>query len=67
MAVTQADIDALKKAIYSGATKVSYRDRSVDYRSLSEMKQTLADMQREISGGKREPYKFKRYDRGYNS
>tara|TARA_R110000868_G_scaffold111743_1_gene301424 strand:+ start:3868 stop:4080 length:213 start_codon:yes stop_codon:yes gene_type:complete len=34
---TQADLDALNKAIKTGVTEVNYRDRTVKYRSLSEM------------------------------
>jgi len=37
MAWTQADIDALDAAIKSGHTEVSFRDRTVKYRSINEM------------------------------
>lgn len=37
MAWTQAQLDALNKAIANGSTKVKYADREVTYRSLSEM------------------------------
>lgn len=45
------DITKLKQAIRSGATKVTYKDRSVEYRSLSEMRSVLADM--EVEAGTR--------------
>ncbi|MDC0003796.1 hypothetical protein OAE19_05290 [Porticoccaceae bacterium] len=34
---TQADLDALNKAIKTGVTEVIYRDRTVKYRTLQEM------------------------------
>lgn len=33
----QADLDALERAINTGATRVEYQDRKVSYRSLAEM------------------------------
>lgn len=49
MAFTQADRDALASAIASGATSVSYEGKSVTYRSLDEMRQTLAMIDQELS------------------
>lgn len=37
MAFTQAQLDSLDEAIAQGATKVSYGDKTVEYRSLEEM------------------------------
>lgn len=48
MAWTQTDIDKLKAAIAQGATKVKFADREVSYRSLDEMRETLAMLQREV-------------------
>lgn len=48
MAWTIAERDALKKAIASGRQEVSYGDRRVKYRSLNEMKEILADMEKEL-------------------
>lgn len=46
MAYSQADIDALKASIATGAFKVRYADgREVTYRSLTDMQRTLAVMQ----------------------
>lgn len=50
MAYTQEQIDALKKAIALGATRVRYADRDVEYRSLEEMKEILGDMIAEVEG-----------------
>jgi len=49
MAFTQADIDKLKAAIATGALRVRYADRDVMYRSLAEMRQTLAMMEEEVA------------------
>lgn len=51
MAWTQADVDALKAAIATGALEVRYADgRYTKFRSLAEMKETLAMMQAEAAG-----------------
>ena len=50
MAWTQTDIDALKAAIASGQLIVRSQDRMINYRSLDEMRQTLALMESEVSG-----------------
>lgn len=48
---TEADFIALKKAIKSGARRVKGSDgKEVEYRSLAEMRATLAEMQREVYG-----------------
>ncbi len=49
MAFTQAERDALASAIASGATSVSYEGKSVTYRSLDEMRRTLAMIEQELS------------------
>lgn len=49
-AYTVENIAALKEAIASGATTVHYSDKSVTYRSLSELKETLATMTNEVLG-----------------
>jgi hypothetical protein len=50
MAYTQADADALRKAIAQGASRVQFQDRSVTYRSLDEMRQILALIENELAG-----------------
>lgn len=47
---TQAQIDALAAALASGATRVSYSDKSVEYRSLAEMRELLAIMIADVNG-----------------
>ena len=53
MAWTQADIDAIDEAIASGASKVKYADKEVQYRSLAEMKSLRRDMADKVGGVKR--------------
>jgi len=48
MAWTQADVDKLKRAIAQGASSVRFADRSVEYRDLREMRETLAMMESEV-------------------
>jgi microcompartment protein CcmL/EutN len=50
MAYTQADIDALKSAIATGARDVQRGDERVSYRSLADMKEALRMMENEVSG-----------------
>jgi len=53
MAYTQDDIDALKAAIATGAQKVTFGSgpdsRTVEYRSLDQMRSILGDMIAEVS------------------
>ena len=53
MAYTQTDIDTLKTAIASGALEVEFGSgaerRRVKYRSLADMRSTLADLIAEVS------------------
>lgn len=64
MAWTQKDIDALKAAIATGATKVRFADnREVVYRTLADMRSTLAEMRAEATG----TVQRSRYVAGYRS
>jgi hypothetical protein len=47
---TQSQIDALRRAYARGVTRVSYGDKSVEYRSLDEMKRVIAEMDGDVSG-----------------
>ncbi|UNJ22043.1 head-to-tail joining protein [Microcystis phage vB_MweS-yong2] len=59
MAWTQADIDALKAAMATGAKSAEFRSgdtsRRQEFRSLAEMQQLLAQMQAEVAGAARAP------------
>jgi len=64
MAFTQTDIDALKKAIGTGALRVQFADREVTYRSLKEMREVLAMMRDEVdavAGTKAKPVRQVRF------
>lgn len=50
MAVTQAQIDALKLAIRNGISEGSYGDKRVSWRSLAELRQILAGAEAEFNG-----------------
>lgn len=65
--VTQADIDTLSQAIYSGVKKVKFKDRETEYRDLSEMKATLSDMKAELANTPREHYRYVSYSRDYQN
>lgn len=45
---TQAQIDKLIEALGTGAERVRYADRSVDYRSLDELLKLLGHMQDDV-------------------
>jgi hypothetical protein len=46
----QAQLESLKKAYYSGATKVSYDGKSVDYRDNKALLEAISSLEREIAG-----------------
>jgi hypothetical protein len=45
---SQADIDALRAAIATGARRVRYSDREVEYHDLNAMRALLADIVGEV-------------------
>lgn len=55
MAYTQADVDAMRAALASGALKVKRGEEEVTYRSASEMRAQLAVMEAELAGNTRGP------------
>jgi hypothetical protein len=50
MAYSQQDIDSLRSALSSGQLIVRSGDRSVQYRSLDEMRQQLRIMESDVAG-----------------
>ena len=48
-------LDALKEAIYSGATEIQLDGQTVKYRSLSEMERIALKLEKEISGVDKRP------------
>jgi hypothetical protein len=49
VAWTPADRDALKAAIAKGESRVSFADRSVEYRSVDDMLRALAAIEAELA------------------
>lgn len=43
--------DALARAIFSGARRVQFGDRAVEYNSIDDMRKALADIDRAIATG----------------
>lgn len=58
MAVTQAEIDALKRAIARGAAEVQMGAERVKYNSPQEMRRALADMEAELRGENRKSFRM---------
>ncbi len=49
MAISQAQVDALEAALTSGELRVSYDGRTVEYRSIDDLKKAIAYCKGEIS------------------
>ena len=49
MVWTQTDLDAIKDAIASGELSVQFADRRVTYRSIAELLQAKAEIEREVN------------------
>lgn len=45
---TQADLDALEAAIFSGTKRVEYSDKKVEYQSMKEMLQARDLLKKEL-------------------
>lgn len=50
MAYTQTNLDAIREAIATGATTVSFEGRSVTYRNLDEMRRVEAIISESLAG-----------------
>ena len=61
---TQADYDALKRAIASGQQQVRFGDRQVTYRSHSEMIRALNMMARELGVARQPNRVYTSFSRG---
>lgn len=55
---TQNDIDALKAAMATGASRVKYGDKEVFYRSVNDMERQLVRMEQEVNGRPRRSRTF---------
>jgi hypothetical protein len=47
---TQTDIDALRKAIAKGVSQARVGEEQITFRSLAEMRSTLAEMEATVNG-----------------
>lgn len=65
MAWTQLQLDEIETAMKSGVQTVKFNGRETTFRSLDEMQQIINAGKNELSGKKRKPYLYTRYDRGY--
>ncbi|TYB83947.1 phage head-tail joining protein [Oceaniovalibus sp. ACAM 378] len=50
MSYTQDDIDSLRKAIAKGVSQAKMGEEQVTFRSLAEMRSTLAEMEQSVNG-----------------
>lgn len=67
MAWTQTDLDTLEKAIATGATRVKYADKEVEYRTLAEMWQLRDQIKDELGlngTGENKGRRFASFDKG---
>ncbi len=49
MAFTQSQLEALEAALASGTLRVSYEGRSVEYRSVDELKKAIAEVKASLA------------------
>lgn len=61
MAYSQADLDALDKAIASGTLEVQYADRRVKYRSMDELLQARQHVASQMAAATPGRTGFRRY------
>jgi hypothetical protein len=55
MTYTLTQRDALKQAIASGVLRISYDGKTVEYRSMAELKQALNEVEKALSQDSGEP------------
>ena len=48
MAYTQADLDALQAALAKGEKRVSFGDKTVEYRSVDELQAAIGEVKRDL-------------------
>lgn len=61
---SQSKLDAIRAAYYEGVAEVTYKGRTVKYRSLAEMKRIIDELERELGTSKPNVISFTT-DRGY--
>jgi hypothetical protein len=50
---SQAQLDSLTQLIASGVNSAGYGDKRTEFRSLSDLRQILNDIETQLNGGKR--------------
>ena len=55
MSYTQSQLDALKKALATGERRVSFGDKTVEYRSVEELQAAIRTVEAEIARGSGTP------------
>lgn len=58
MAFTMSDLAAIERAIATGALKVKYKDREVQYSSLTDLFRAKAAIEKELGLGGRTGYVY---------
>lgn len=53
MPFSQAQLDSLTQLIASGVNSAGYGDKRTEFRSLSDLRQILNDIETQLNGGKR--------------
>jgi hypothetical protein len=53
LAFTQAQLDSLQQLIASGVNSAGYGDKRTEFRSLSDLRQILNDIETQLSGATR--------------
>lgn len=53
MAYTQSQLEALERAYASGTTRVTYGDKTVEYRDLLEIQRIISEVRSELAGTRR--------------
>lgn len=63
MTYTTAQRDALRQAIASGVLRISYEGKSVEYRSMAELKSALSEVEAGLAkdGGKAQTRRIRIY------
>lgn len=55
MAYTQAQLEALEEALASGMLRVSFEGRSMEYRSIEELKKAIAEVRAGLAAQQGKP------------
>ena len=64
MAFTVAQRDSLQAAIASGVQTVTFNNRTVTYHSLEQMRELLAEMNRQLTPTTTRNYRLAAFDKG---